>query len=393
MTQVGIGIVGSGFLAETRARCYGRIGPARLVAVTSRRAERARDYARRHGVDAVCADLSEMLGRDDVDVVDLCVPNLLHRPMAIQAAEAGKHVVCTKPLTAYVGQDLGDDPDEAAVGAQDRRRMMEVAVGDAEAMVVAAHEAGVQLMYGENWVYAPSIVRAAALLEKSKGVALEMHGWECHSGSHSEYSKVWKHTGGGALIRLGAHPIGAMLHLKAAEGIARTGQPIRPVAVTAETDDLSAIPAKAGADMRLVTGWKDVENWGLAIISFDDGSKGVAHGSDNQLGGMQSKLRVRASNCTLECNLSPHDLIRAYAPGDDVFGDAYIMEKIDGGGGWTTPLPDEDWASGQADMCRDFVAAVAEGRPARSSGALGLDVTRVIYAAYVSAREGRRVDL
>ena len=393
MTQVGIGIVGAGFLAATRARCYGRIGPATIKAVTSLRPERARTYAEEHGVPTVCGDLAELLARDDVDIVDLCVPNQLHRPMAIQAAEAGKHVVCTKPLTAYVGQDLGDDPDEEAVGAQDPRRMMEVAVRDAEAMVVAAMEANVQLMYGENWVYAPSIVRAADLLQKSGGVCLEMHGWECHSGSHSEYSKVWKHTGGGALIRLGAHPIGAMLHLKAVEGVARNGQPIRPIAVTAEVDDLSTVPGKSGADMRLVTGWKDVENWGVAIITFDDGSKGVAHGSDNQLGGMQSKLRVRASNCTLECNLSPHDLVRAYAPSSDVFDDAYIMEKIDGSSGWTTPLPDEDWATGQADMCRDFVAAVAEGRSALSTGVLGLDVTRVIYAAYVSAREGRRVAL
>ena len=378
---VGVGIVGAGFLAETRARCYGRLGSARLAAVTSRRKERAADYAERHGVPVVCDDLEAMLARDDVQMVDLCVPNLLHRPMAVAAAEAGKHVVCTKPLAAYLGQDLGDDED---VGAVDRRRMLEVAVADAEAMVEAAAAAGVQLMYGENWIYAPSIVRAAGLLERSGGAVLEMHGWECHSGSHSEYSKVWRNTGGGALLRLAAHPIGAMLQIKA---------PCRPVSVTAEVADLSQVAEGAGADMRLATGWKDVENWGVATIAFDDGSRAVAHGSDNLLGGMQSKLRIRASNCYFDCNLTPHDLVRAYAPSEDVFGDAYIMEKIDGGSGWTTPLPDEDWSSGHADMCADFVAAVRDGRPALSDGELGRDVTRVVYGAYVSAAEGRRYDL
>ena len=381
---VGIGIVGAGFLAETRARCYGRIGAARLAAVASLRADRAQAYAARHGVPVVCKDLDELLARDDVHIVDLCVPNLLHRPMAVAAAAAGKHVVCTKPLTAYVGQDLGDDATDEEIGGVDRGRMLEVAVADAQAMVDAASAAGGQLMYGENWIYAPSIVRAAGLLKESGGAVLEMHGWECHSGSHSEYSKVWRHTGGGALIRLGAHPIGAMLQLKA---------PSRPVSVTAEVGDLSTVPAASGADMRLATGWKDVENWGIAIIAFDDGSRAVAHGSDNLIGGMQSKLRIRASNCTFECNLSPHDLVRAYAPSADVFGDAYIMEKIDGGSGWTTPLPDEDWSAGHADMCSDFVAAVLEDRPAVATGALGLDVTRVVYGAYVSAAEGRRYDL
>lgn len=387
MTQgrtIGIGIVGSGFLAETRARCYGRIRAARLQAVTSLRTERAEAYAERHGVPNVCSDLEEMLRRDDIDIVDLCVPNLLHRRMAVEAAEAGKHIVCTKPLTAYVGQDLADDASDADYDRVDRRRMLEVAVDDAQAMVDAANGAGVQLMYGENWVYAPSIVRAAGLLARSGGAVLEMHGWECHSGSHSEYSKVWRNAGGGALIRLAAHPIGAMLNMKA---------PARPVSVMADVGDLSLIPRASSADMRLATGWTNVENWGIVVITFDDGSRAVAHGSDNLLGGMQSKLRIHASNCYFECNLSPHDLVKAYAPTPDVFGDAYVMEKIDGGSGWTTPLPDEDWSAGHVDMCRDFVEAVLENRPAVATGDLGLDVTRMVYAAYVSAAEGRRFEL
>ena len=47
-----------------------------------------------------------------------------------------------------------------------------------------------------------------------------MHGWEAHSGSHSPYSKDWRRTGGGALLRLGAHPSGAMLWFKQTEGLA-----------------------------------------------------------------------------------------------------------------------------------------------------------------------------
>ncbi len=62
--------------------------------------------------------------------------------------------------------------------------------------------ARVHLMYAENWVYAPPIAKAARLAAASGGVILEMRGGECHSGSHSPYSKEWRYTGGGALLRL-----------------------------------------------------------------------------------------------------------------------------------------------------------------------------------------------
>jgi predicted dehydrogenase len=136
-----------------------------------------------------------------------------------------------------------------------------------------------------------------------------------------------------------------------------------------------------------------VESWGCAILSFEDGSRGVAYGSDAMLGGMQSKLQVLAGDHHLECSLSPHDLVRAFAPADGTFGDAYLMEKLDTQAGWSTPLPDEDWSSGQQGLCQAVAVAAAEGRASEADGALGLDVTRVVYAAYLSASEGRRVSL
>ena len=391
---LGVGIVGAGFLAETRARCYGRIGgaSAEIVAVASRTVDRARAYAERHRVPVVCEDLDALLARPEVDLVDLCVPNHLHRPFAEAAAAAGKHVVCTKPLSAYVGQDLPEDASDEAISGVPREEMLEHAVADAQAMVDAAREAGVQLMYGENWIYAPSVRRARELLVASGAVALEMRGWETHSGSHSEYAKRWRYNGGGALIRLAVHPIGAMLALKRAEGVARSGEPIRPVAVSCEVADLS-VAAAAGPEPKVATGWVDVENWGCAVIHFSDGTRGLAIGSDNQLGGMESRLKVLASTCHFECNLSPNDLLRAYAVDDGAFGDEYVMEKASTQAGWSTPIPNEDWSAGHLAMCEDFVGAACEGRPAVSDGELGLEVTRVVYAAYLAAARGRGVEL
>ena len=388
--RVGIGLVGVGFLAETRVRCYGQAAHGELVAVCSRRPDRSSAFARRHGIANSYATLDELLKDPRVQMVDLCVPNHLHRPLAEQAARAGRHVVCTKPLTAYVGQDLPDDAPDEAVSGRDRAQMRALATEDADAMVRAADRAGVQLMYGENWVYAPSVGRAADLIASSDGAILEMHGNESHSGSHSPYSKLWRHTGGGALLRLGSHPVGAMLYLKRCEGDRRDGQPIRPVQVTAEVADLS-LAGEASGRMHLETGWVDVENWGCVTIGFSDGTRGVAWGSDNMLGGMESRLEVLGSNCRFRCNLSPHDLLEAYAPTEEAFQNQYLMEKLSSKSGWSTPLPDEDWSSGHLAMCTDFVEAVRGGRPALSTGELGADVVKVIYGAYESAARGCRV--
>jgi predicted dehydrogenase len=389
---VGVGIVGAGFLAETRARCYPRVAgvQARLTAVCSRTPEKAAAFADRHGVDSVCADLDQLLARDDVQLVDLCVPNHLHRPFTERAAAAGKHVVCTKPMAAYVGQDLGEDASDAQVSAVPKREMLELAVADGAAMVAACRSNGVRLMYGENWVYAPAFRRAGELLRAGDAAVLELRGWESHSGSHSPYSRLWRYNGGGALIRLAAHPIGAMLALKRAEGLARDGQPITTVAVTAEVADLSKAAAR-GPKAQVATGWVDVENWGCVMLHFSDGTRGVAYGSDNQLGGMESKLEILASTMHLKCNISPHDMLRAYAVQDGAFGDENLMEKAATQAGWSTPIPNEDNSSGHLAMCEDFAHSAAEDRPATSDGELGLAVTRVIYSAYLSADEGRRV--
>jgi predicted dehydrogenase len=388
-----IGLVGSGFLARIRVSCYAQVpgGKGRVVAIASRDASRAAAFAAEANIATVFPDFDAMLASSDIDIVDLCVPNHLHRPMTEAAAAAGKHIICTKPLAAYTGQDL--NADSMDVGRQSRATMLAVATEDARAMVEAARQAEVRLCYGENWIYAPALQRAAALAKTSGGRLLEMRGWESHSGSHSPYAKQWRHTGGGALLRLGAHPIGAMLRLKYDEGLALDGEPVVPISVSAEVADLTRVQGLTPEQTRIATGWEDVENWGCCMIEFSDGSRGVAYGSDNCLGGMQSRLELSGSNFHTAVQMSPNDLLRSYAPDSDVYGDAYIMEKTDTAVGWSTPMPDEMWTSGQASMLDAFLEDIAAGRDSLADGLLGLSVTRVVYAAYLAAESGQRVSL
>jgi predicted dehydrogenase len=91
--------------------------------------------------------------------------------------------------------------------------------------------------------------------------------------------------------------------------------------------------------------------------------------------------------------MTPNDGLMAYTPDARAFGDEYLHEKLESRTGWISVGPDEDWVRGYPQEMRDFVSAVAEGREPLSGLALAADVVEVIYSSYLSAAEGRRIDL
>ncbi len=390
--RVGIGFVGAGFVAHIHARAYQRLADlgAQVVAVAAVPLGQAEELARDFGIPNSYEDYRCVLERPDVDIVDLCVPNALHEPFTIQALQAGKHVICEKPLAGYFGGPGASDP----VGLTPKRVMLESAIASAGRMVKAVHGSGRRLMYAENWLYAPAVRKVARLAEASGGTILEMRGQECHSGSHAGYAKTWRIAGGGALLRLGAHPLGAMIHLKWQEGLRRSGQPILIKSVTAEVGDLTRVESFVQERQKwLVTGWEDVENWATAVVTFADGSRGTVFASDIALGGMEDTFEVFLSNGRVVCDMSHSTLLRTYAPAPEVFASEYFAEKLETKAGWSYPSIDEEWMLGYHSEFRDFVEAVVLDRDPVSTPEIGLEVVKAVYAAYVSAEEGRRVDL
>lgn len=384
--QVGVGLVGAGFVARLHAEAYRHVRGIEvdLRWVTAARPERARALASEFGIGRVAPDLEAILADPAVSVVDLCVPPHLHAPMAVQVARAGKHVIVEKPLTGYFGPP-----------STGRLDMLRTALAAADEVVDACTRAGVRLCYAENWVYAPPVQKARRLLAAGGGPILRMVGEESHSGTHAVANKHWVTGGGGSLIGKGCHPLGAALYLKADEGRRLHGRPVRPAAVSAEVAmlaDTATFRATTPRFLRTVDG-ADVEDWGTVLVTFDDGSVAQITGSDVVLGGIRNQLAVYAAKAVVLCSINPVDAVQAYAPDATVFGDEYIVEKIETKAGWTFPQPDEDWMTGYPQEMQDFMEAVALDRTPLSDGALARDVTAVIYAAYLSAAEGRRVDL
>ena len=164
------------------------------------------------------------------------------------------------------------------------------------------------------------------------------------------------------------------------------------MAETAQLADTATFRAATPRYLNTVEG-ADVEDWGTMLITFDDGTVAAISAADTVLGGIRNQMAIYGAKAVVLCNINPNDLVQAYAPDASVFGDEYIVEKIETKAGWTAPQPDEEWTTGYPQEIQDFVECVATGREPLSNGPLARDVTAVIYGAYLSATEGRRVDL
>jgi len=108
---VRIGIIGAG-IGRSHMKGYNKVPNARVVAVCDLNEERARAVARDEGLEGtrIFADHRAMLDEAELDAVSVCVPNALHRPIAVDCLNAGKHVLCEKPLatSARDGQKIAD---------------------------------------------------------------------------------------------------------------------------------------------------------------------------------------------------------------------------------------------------------------------------------------------
>lgn len=385
--SIRVGMVGAGFAASFHLSSYSRVSgiAVEVAGIASRTEAKARALADRYGVERVLPDWRSLLADPSVDVIDVCVPVHLHHPMAMEAARAGKHVVCEKPLLSFAGEGRTGDVPKA--------EMFAVVVRELEELGGAFQRYGRRLLYAENWVYAPAFRRMVELAEASGGTILEIRGNESHSGSASEFSKRWETCGGGALLRLGIHPISAAIYLKQREGRKREGRPRRVVSAWAQTADLTRVSGFDSATARVASGWVDVENWAIGVLTFDDGSTALITASDISLGGVNSWMELFLTNARLRCNIAPNDGCQLFTPDGQAFQGVFLNEKLETQAGWSFPAVDHDWEHGYAQEIQDFMEAVAYDREPVAGLELAVESIRTAYALYRSAEEGRRVEL
>lgn len=392
MEKIRVGIIGSQFSANIHANayCHVRNIPVEIVAVAGKDTANTQEFAQKYAIPHIYQDYQDLIDNEQVDVVDVCVPNFLHADVIIAAARKGiRNIVCEKPLTGSFGKCIKDFSSPAAF-AEDA---FSTAMRTVDQVLTTVRECGVKLMYAENWVYAPPIMKAKRLLTVSGGTILDMRAEESHSGSHASYTKRLDTAGGGAMLVLGSHPVSAVIHMKAFESQLKGLTKVRVRSVMADMTQLPRFGRGKEQTDYLVTDWVDVETWGNAVLTFDDGTKAVVNVSFAVLGGVKNILDIYSTNSVIKCNMTPNDTLTVYAPDPGIFQGEYLAEKQETTAGWSNINADEDWMRGYPQEMQDFMECIYEGREPISDGFLARDAIEVIYAAYVSSTTGRRVDL
>jgi predicted dehydrogenase len=387
MGALRIGIVGSRFAAHLHLLAYRRVYglDVRLAGVTSPSPDRREAFARESGAtpyESVAAMLPH------VDVVDVCSPPATHEPVALEAIDAGKHVIIEKPFTGAFGS-----PSAAAGNRVSKEALLKDALASADRMVRAARRGGVLLGYAENWIYAPAVQKEREIVEKTQAQILWMLGGESHSGSHSPVYGIWRHAGGGSLVGKGCHPLTACLYLKQVEGRARGGRPLRPATVSCRVHEITRLPGFRDRGF-LRTDYEDVEDYSQLHVTFDDGTVADVFATELVLGGVHNWLEVFGNNHRTTCRLNPVNLLDTYNPDAAQFRDVYVVEKIGTKAGWSHPAADEEWQQGFYAEIQDFVECCRHGRRPQSGPLVAHDTVATLYAGYVSAeRSGQQVSV
>ena len=347
MDQVRIGIVGSKFAADFHCDAYARDEHARVIAAAS--PNLPQNLAEKWNIPDLYRDYREMLARDDLDLVSVCTPNFLHHEVVLAASDAGKHVVCEKPL---------------ATNTADAREMVQVCARNQT-----------KLMYAEDWCFSPALKRAEALIDEGGiGRVLYVKAKEVHNGTHSPYAKDKEMCGGGSFMHLGIHPIGFVLYL-----LGKGDNPV--VEVTGKMT--------GGLDKNFVHTENGGEDFGMGMMRFRDGQFAFVEGNYITTGGMDDKVEIYGTEGVLKIDLTFGSPLDCYSRP----GISYSIEKTDHNLGWTKPAVDEFYNLGYVPQLQYFVDCVRNNREIfyGVDGQAGLACVELVQAFYESNRLGKTV--
>ena len=389
MKKVRVGLVGCGFVADLHMYAYKRVyGLDAEVKAVAARGDQVVEFAKKHRIGTTYRSSQDLIADPEIDVVDICTPPMLHATMIVDAVQAGKHVICEKPFAGYFGRD----GDKQPIGKHVPKSLMyQRVMEEMDNTCLAIKASGKLFMYAEDWIYAPAVTKTVEVLNATKDKILFMKAEESHSGSHAAHAAQWAMTGGGSLIRMGCHPLSAVLYLKQVEAKAR-GELITVSSVTADVGNVAAgLPPQERNFIKAKP--VDVEDWGMLTLTFSDGTKSTVFSGDMILGGVRNLVETYTSGGSLFANITPNNHLMSYLTDEKKLTGVYITEKVDRKTGWQYVCLEEEWTRGYLQEIQDFMECVAWGRQPLAELALAYETIKVNYAGYWSAEEGRRVPL
>lgn len=331
-----IALLGTGLIGRFYAMSLLNFrGKDQISMVYSRHEESAQKFAQEFHIPHWTTDLAQAIRHPQVDTVIIGLPNYLHKQAALLAAEAGKAVLCTKPL---------------ATSAAEALQMLE-----------AVEKAGVFHGYLEDLVYTPKTLKALDSVKKGAlGKILWARSRETHAGPHSDWFWMKAYSGGGAIVDMGCHCI----------EIARNfiGKECRPIEVSCWADT-QVHPI-------------ETEDHAVGLVRYDSGAIGQFEVSWTFRGGMDLRDEIAGTEGTIWLN---HWLRTGFEMFTNVGAAGYVAEKAEGDTGWLFPVGDEIGSLGYVDMFLDMFNSMDAGKTPMETFYDGYIVNAVIDACYKAA--------
>ncbi|NUO79610.1 Gfo/Idh/MocA family oxidoreductase [candidate division KSB1 bacterium] len=333
ITMLGSGLIGL-FYTMT---LHGQRKRDQVKVIYSRDQARAQKFAKEWDIPKATTDLAQAINAAQTDCVVIGLPNHLHEEAVTLAAQAGKAVLCTKPL----GRNAAE----------------------AQRMLAAVEKAGVFHGYLEDLVYTPKTLKAIqAVQQGALGEVLWVRSRETHPGPHSAWFWDEQQAGGGAMIDMGCHCVEIVRSF--------VGKNIKPVEVMCWADTL-VHPIEA-------------EDHGIGLIKFANGAMGQFEVSWAFRGGMDLRDEVAGTQGTIWLN---HFL----RTGFEMFTlpqkrEGYVAEKAETDSGWLFPVGDEVHELGYVHMFAEMFEAWDKNQAPMESFYDGYVVNAILDACYKSAR-------
>jgi predicted dehydrogenase len=340
MDRIGFGVIGAGLFGENHALVYSRLPGVELVAVCDQNEERVREIAARYGARTHYTDYAELLADPDIQAVSIATPDFAHSEIALAAAQAGKHILCEKPLATTVEE--------------------------AQSIVDAAARAGVKLMVDfHNRVNPPFVAArdsvrdgaigtpsyAYARLSNTTFVPLEMLSWADRSS---------------ALFFLGSHAVDIMRFIlndtvARVHAVSRSGI-LKGLGVDAPDFHVAIAEFKHGAVVTFENAWILPRSQPM-VYDF--------------------KVEVLGSEGALYVDSSHHGAFELHTGGRLSYGDVLGV----------TPTSDLRVGGFVLEAISRFADAVLHDRPVLATGEDGVEATRIVDAIKRSAETGQPIDL
>jgi len=331
ITMLGTGLIGS-FYTST---LLGMRSRDEIKMVCAGTIEEAKEFAEKYGIPRYSTSISEAVNDPETDLVVVGLPNFLHKTAVLEAAKAGKAVLCTKPL----GRNAAE----------------------AKEMLEAVEKAGIFAGYLEDLVYTPKTLKALNAVKKGAlGKILWARSRETHPGPHSSWFWNKELSGGGAIVDMGCHCIEISRNF--------IGKDVRPVEVMCWADT-QVHPIEA-------------EDHAVGLVKYATGAIGQFEVSWTFRGGMDLRDEVSGTEGTVWLN---HWLRTGFEMFTAVGQEGYVAEKAESDTGWLFPVGDEVHALGYAHMFADMLDSLEKGEQPMETFYDGYIVNAIVDACYRSA--------